>query len=173
MSGGNSTEIIHHTPPALSMQSLTTSDDLETSGINEKSHATHESGMDTAYSYWCWKRANGQSSHARYWTVSQSIIVDASPDELGQLVEDESRMYGSVSTRVYITYAKAATSFLAFMAVFMYITRQAVRIGSDFWLAEWSEQSLLAELHAQNMLNNNTTNSTTVSYMQYRSIQNW
>ncbi|XP_022081016.1 ATP-binding cassette sub-family C member 8-like isoform X2 [Acanthaster planci] len=57
----------------------------------------------------------------------------------GRLVQDEERVKGAVSWRVYLTYVKAiglvAFSFLLFFAVF----QQALFIGTNFWLANWSE----------------------------------
>ena len=89
------------------------------------------------------------------------LIAAVSTDELGQLIEEESRMYGSVSLKVYLTYAKAATCFCTFMMVFLYLIRQALRMGADYWLAEWSEQSHLAELYEASMLLNISTGNTT------------
>ena len=63
---------------------------------------------------------------------------------MGKLVEEEERAMGSVSARVYIDYAKAATWTLTILTIVGYTLRQAIRMGTDYWLAEWSEASRMA-----------------------------
>ncbi|XP_038066967.1 ATP-binding cassette sub-family C member 8-like [Patiria miniata] len=65
--------------------------------------------------------------------------VNELKDAKGRLVQDEERVKGSVSWRVYLTYIKAigivAFTFLLMFAIF----QQALFIGTNYWLSYWSE----------------------------------
>jgi hypothetical protein len=52
-----------------------------------------------------------------------------------------------VALKYYVTYAKAAGIVLFFAPISFYTVRQSLRMGSDFWLAEWMEVVQWLELH--------------------------
>ena len=55
------------------------------------------------------------------------LLILASPKEDGQLIEAEERETGSVSWRVYLAYARAATFTLTLGTLLGYVIRQAIR----------------------------------------------
>ena len=91
-------------------------------------------------------------------------LFSAKPNDehdVGKLIQDEEHSTGSVKFHVYVTYVKAATVVLSFMTLFTYCARQALRMGTDYWLAEWSEASEADQ--RRRAANGNTTNSISVS----------
>ncbi|GFS61777.1 ATP-binding cassette sub-family C member 8 [Trichonephila inaurata madagascariensis] len=60
----------------------------------------------------------------------------------GKLIKEEEREKGKISKQVYIMYMKACTLPLALLVIFLIIATQAMKVGTDFWLSAWSENSL-------------------------------
>lgn len=74
-------------------------------------------------------------------------------NEIGKLIQAEEHATGSVKFSVYFTYIKHATVVLSLLAVLGYSARQALRMGTDYWLATWSEASAAAQ--SSNLPHNN------------------
>ena len=82
-----------------------------------------------------------------YFVVRQ--VSQASEDPRGKLMSKEERMRGSVSWRVYWFFIKSLGVPTFFIITFLLITTNAIQIGTNFLLSEWSEKGA------------NTTNETT------------
>lgn len=86
--------------------------------------------------------------------ISFSMVVRCSfssgeldEEDKGRLIADEEQETGVVALKYYLAYARAA-GFLVFITpIALYTLRQALRMGSDFWLAEWMEVSHWWETH--------------------------
>ncbi|XP_077995245.1 ATP-binding cassette sub-family C member 9-like [Glandiceps talaboti] len=76
--------------------------------------------------------------------LKQVSVISVKDDEKeddasGKLIEKEERERGSVSWRVYLTYAKAVR-IPAVILIFVLATLQmAAMVATNFWLSEWSE----------------------------------
>ncbi|XP_070536868.1 ATP-binding cassette sub-family C member 9-like [Ptychodera flava] len=57
----------------------------------------------------------------------------------GRLIEKEERKKGSVSWKIYLTYAKAVKFPLVSVIVLFFLAQGAAQILTNFWLARWSE----------------------------------
>eukprot|EP00798_Chlamydomonas_sp_ICE-L_P010758 gene10758-17842_t len=62
-----------------------------------------------------------------------------SENSTGRLTQKEDRELGQVGLRVYSTYAKAMGVPLIILALSIYSAEQAIRLGTNAWLAKWSE----------------------------------
>lgn len=62
-------------------------------------------------------------------------------DEAGKLINEEEREEGAVSLNVYKQFFLAAGIPFSFCTLMAYLIRQSLRIGSDYWLAHWTEEA--------------------------------
>lgn len=75
-----------------------------------------------------------------YWRYIciHSIILEPVGSEEGKLIEKEEMERGSVSYRVYMYYLRAITFPVAFIVTFFILSQSGIRIGTNFWLSNWS-----------------------------------
>lgn len=57
----------------------------------------------------------------------------------GGLIQKELLETKSVDKRVYIIYAKAVGLWVAFFTFFLQVVTQVFSVGTNFWLAKWSD----------------------------------
>ncbi|XP_055944779.1 ATP-binding cassette sub-family C member 9-like isoform X1 [Argiope bruennichi] len=84
----------------------------------------------------------------------------------GKLIKEEEREKGKISKQVYLMYMKACTLPLALLVIFLIITTQAMKVGTDFWLSTWSENSMSKSLNQS--FDDNDTNE--MVYMEDEEI---
>ncbi|KAG8183008.1 hypothetical protein JTE90_017096 [Oedothorax gibbosus] len=72
--------------------------------------------------------------------VPNSIEQIQLPD--GKLIKEEEREKGKINKQVYLMYMKACTVPLALLVIFLIVSTQAMKMGTDFWLSAWSENSV-------------------------------
>lgn len=73
--------------------------------------------------------------------LSKQNEIDKGEDETGKLIDGEEMETGSISWKVYKKFILAASIRFSLSTILAYFIRQSLRIGSDFWLAHWSESS--------------------------------
>lgn len=61
---------------------------------------------------------------------------------------------------LYFRYARASTMLLFLSMLITYVLRQALRVGGDFWLADWSEHARHYEIQSDNSSALLSTNAT-------------
>ncbi|CAD5112740.1 DgyrCDS1959 [Dimorphilus gyrociliatus] len=81
-------------------------------------------------------------------------------EETGKLIDSEEIETGSVSWRVYKKFILAASIRFSVSTLLAYFIRQSLRVGSDFWLAHWSQSS--TELRQRN-----TTEAEIISHQSH------
>ena len=59
-----------------------------------------------------------------------------------KLIDDEAMEHGSVSYSVYLFYCRAATWIVAVGYVASYVANSGFTVGTNFWLATWSEAEI-------------------------------
>ncbi|XP_030828553.1 ATP-binding cassette sub-family C member 9 isoform X2 [Strongylocentrotus purpuratus] len=74
---------------------------------------------------------------SRQKTVEEEEKKKAGSEE-GKLIEKEEMERGSVSYRVYMYYLRAITFPVAFIVTFFILSQSGIRIGTNFWLSNWS-----------------------------------
>ncbi|XP_063952995.1 ATP-binding cassette sub-family C member 9-like isoform X1 [Lytechinus pictus] len=67
---------------------------------------------------------------------------EASESEKGRLMVTEDQEKGSVSYKVYLSYFKSMNYVIAILIIITVLLRAGIQIGTNFWLAIWSEDSL-------------------------------
>ncbi|XP_033647488.1 ATP-binding cassette sub-family C member 9-like [Asterias rubens] len=72
-----------------------------------------------------------------------------------KLIDDEAMEHGSVSYSVYLFYCRAATWIVAVGYVASYVANSGFTVGTNFWLATWSEAEIA---------NDNSTDIQPLSY---------
>ncbi|XP_071498097.1 ATP-binding cassette sub-family C member 9-like [Diadema antillarum] len=70
---------------------------------------------------------------------SSKATPNDSETEKGRLIVTEDRERGSVSYKVYLAYCKAMNYCVAILMILTVLMRAALQVGTNFWLAEWSE----------------------------------
>ncbi|KAI1315140.1 hypothetical protein EDD11_001245 [Mortierella claussenii] len=68
-------------------------------------------------------------------------VVDVKKDDKAELIAEESMIFGSVSFGVYKIYAKAASYKWSFLVVILFISAQAIQIGTNVWLKQWASEA--------------------------------
>ncbi|XP_077982708.1 ATP-binding cassette sub-family C member 9-like [Glandiceps talaboti] len=85
-----------------------------------------------------------QDALAERETLKRNISIksDTKVDNRGgELIQTEERERGSVSSMVYLAYGKAMRISLVVLILFLFSTRTASKIWTDFWLSDWSESA--------------------------------
>ncbi|KAG0203496.1 hypothetical protein BGX28_004249 [Mortierella sp. GBA30] len=59
-------------------------------------------------------------------------------NDKAELIADEKMVIGSVSWKVYLTYAKAASYRWSVIVILMFVVGQACQIGTNVWLKQWA-----------------------------------
>ncbi|RWS29225.1 ATP-binding cassette sub-family C member 9-like protein, partial [Leptotrombidium deliense] len=89
-----------------------------------------------------------------------SVFTDDSIDGEsvnGRLMTEEERKTGKVSNQVYMNYIRAFSIQLAVVVFCLICLSQLLRIGTDFWLTEWTQ----AKNDVVTYINSNSSNFTT------------
>ncbi|KAK3822385.1 MAG: P-loop containing nucleoside triphosphate hydrolase protein [Linnemannia gamsii] len=58
----------------------------------------------------------------------------------GQLIQKEEYTHGGAGWKEFLSYAKAASYFLSFSSMALFIFSQAVQLGISIWLQKWTER---------------------------------
>lgn len=125
-------------PPPLSSSSSLSSiaDELEFAETSEQVEAKATS------------KASSSSSQLKIsdkdtlLSSSTSASLEKPQQPSGNLMEKEERGIGAIKMEMYWIYLKAAKSFtLVFLILLGYIFAQITRIGTDWWIAKWSDAS--------------------------------
>lgn len=82
------------------------------------------------------KVSNGKSQPA---PASAAKSPDAAAATNGKLVDAEKSETGKVQLKVYMYYMKAVGVFLAVLTFALYVSAQAFSVGSNIWLARWTD----------------------------------
>lgn len=82
------------------------------------------------------KVSNGKSQPA---PASAAKSLDAAAATNGKLVDAEKSETGKVQLKVYMYYMKAVGVCLAILTFALYVSAQAFSVGSNIWLARWTD----------------------------------
>lgn len=91
-----------------------------------------------------------QQPARRLLSTTSSVSDDLSEDDdlcdevaenLGRLASDEEREYGKIPKKLYIEYLKACGIIVGGSYLILTFSWQGLRIYTDYWLSEWSEQA--------------------------------
>ncbi|KAF9904483.1 hypothetical protein EC991_002643 [Linnemannia zychae] len=63
-----------------------------------------------------------------------------SQDGDGQLIEKEEYTHGGTSWKEFLSYSKAASYFLSFSSMALFVFSQAMQLGISVWLQKWTER---------------------------------
>ena len=69
----------------------------------------------------------------------------------GDLIKGETLETKKVNREVYWVYAKAVGLLVTFMSIFLCVINQVFTVGTNFWLAEWSDDPDSAIPHVRNV----------------------
>ena len=69
----------------------------------------------------------------------------------GDLIKGETLETKKVNREVYWVYAKAVGLVVTFMSIFLCVINQVFTVGTNFWLAEWSDDPDSAIPHVRNV----------------------
>ncbi|KAG9063047.1 hypothetical protein KI688_004647 [Linnemannia hyalina] len=61
-------------------------------------------------------------------------------DAEGRLIQKEEYTHGGAGWKEFLTYAKAASYFLSFSSIGLFILSQAMQLGISIWLQRWTER---------------------------------
>ncbi|KRX01143.1 P-loop containing nucleoside triphosphate hydrolase [Pseudocohnilembus persalinus] len=88
-------------------------------------------------------KVKNQTTQSQDVSQNQSKLIkkENQDKEKGALVEVEERAVGSTSYKVYINYLKSGGSGMFYIVTFSLIFAQVVRIGSDWWVGRWSDDT--------------------------------
>ncbi|XP_078001424.1 ATP-binding cassette sub-family C member 8-like [Glandiceps talaboti] len=84
--------------------------------------------------------------------ISRAQNMETAKKNDGVLIAKEEREIGSVSWKIYLSYAKAVKLPLVGLTFLLFGLNTAAQMSTDFWIAEWSEAGI----------NSSTTNSNQV-----------
>ena len=87
---------------------------------------------------------------------SEDDDPDDDDSENGKLIGEEEREKGSINKQIYLYYLKACSISLSCLVLSLIFMTQAIKIGSDFWLAKWSNSDE-QHLNALNLTQHNLT----------------
>ncbi|XP_046995474.1 ATP-binding cassette sub-family C member Sur [Schistocerca americana] len=68
-------------------------------------------------------------------------LCDETAENSGRLASDEEREYGKIPKKLYIEYLKACGILVGGTYLILTFSWQGLRIYTDYWLSEWSEQA--------------------------------
>ncbi|KAF9295164.1 hypothetical protein BGZ88_002674 [Linnemannia elongata] len=77
--------------------------------------------------------------------VDGAEIKDGQDGE-GQLIQKEEYTHGGAGWKEFLSYAKAASYFLSFSSIGLFILSQAIQLGISIWLQRWTERTFENQL---------------------------
>ncbi|KAF9134036.1 hypothetical protein BG015_003465 [Linnemannia schmuckeri] len=74
--------------------------------------------------------------------VVDGAAVNDGQDDEGRLIQKEEYTHGGAGWKEFLSYAKAASYFLSFSSIALFILSQAMQLGISVWLQRWTERTL-------------------------------